>query len=155
MFKACCDMTRYYLSHLFHVHVLSKGTNLMQAIFFLYLYAHFITYLVHLQSVQKFALTKFTSFYCVHLKWCIPISVLLIIQIYALYFLIPWSLYVNSFNKKWYSLFHRGWFTCFITFYRLILTQKNIKALDLQIPVISSSNLVKSWFDIWTSLKRC
>lgn len=123
--------------------------------FFLYLYAHSLTYLVHLQSVQKFALTKFTSFYCVHLKWCIPISVLLIIQIYALYFPIPWSLYVNSFNKKWYSLFHRGWFTCFITFYRLILTQKNIKALDLQIPVISSSNLVKSWFDIWTSLKRC
>lgn len=123
--------------------------------FFLYLYAHSLTYLVHLQSVQKFALTKFTSFYCVHLKWCIPISVLLIIQIYALYFLISWSLYVNSFNKKWYSLFHRGWFTCFITFYRLILTQKNIKALDLQIPVISSSNLVKSWFDIWTSLKRC
>lgn len=51
-------MTRYYLSHLFHVHVLSKGTNLMQAIFFLYLYAHSITYLVHLQSVQKFAFNK-------------------------------------------------------------------------------------------------
>lgn len=127
MFKACCDMTRYYLSHFFHVHVLSEWTNLMQAFFllFLYLYAHFVTYWVHLQSVQKFALTKFTSFYCVHLKWCIPRSVLLIIQIYALpvYFLIPWS-FICSFNKKWNSLFHRGWYTRFITFYRLVLTQK-------------------------------
>lgn len=110
LFKACCDMTRYYLSHFFHVHVLSEWTNLMQAAFFLfilYLYAHSIIYLVHLKSVQKFALTELTSFYCMHLKWCIPRSVLLIIQIYALYFLIPWS-FICSFNKKWNSLFHRG-----------------------------------------------
>lgn len=33
LFKACCDMTRYYLSHFFHVHVLSEWTNLMQAFF--------------------------------------------------------------------------------------------------------------------------
>lgn len=110
LFKACCDMTRYYLSHFFHVHVLSEWTNLMQAAFFLfilYLYALSIIHLVHLKSVQKFALTEITSFYCMHLKWCIPRSVLLIIQIYALYFLIPWS-FICSFNKKWNSLFHRG-----------------------------------------------
>lgn len=99
-------------------------------LFFLYLYAHSITYLVHLQSVQKFALTELTSFYCMHLKWCIPRSVLLIIQIYALYFLIPWS-FICSFNKKWNSLFHRGWYTCFMTCYRLVLTQKYFKGFRL------------------------
>lgn len=99
-------------------------------LFFLYLYAHSITYLVHLQSVQKFALTEFTSFYCMHLKWCIPRSVLLIIQIYALYFLIPWS-FICSFTKKWNSLFHRGWYNCFMTCYRLVLTQKYFKGFRL------------------------
>lgn len=86
-----------------------------------------VTYLVHLQSVQKFALTEFTSFYCMHLKWCIPRSVK---QIYALYSQIPWS-FICSFNKKWNSLFHRGWYTCFMTCYRLVLTQKYFKGFRL------------------------
>lgn len=110
--------------------VIWQGITCHISFIFLYLYAHSLTYLVHLQSVQKFALTELTSFYCMHLKWCIPRSVLLIKQIYALYFLIPWS-FICSFNKKWNSLFHRGWYTCFVTCYRLVLTQNYFKGFRL------------------------
>lgn len=55
-------MTRYYLSHLFHVHVLSKGTNLMQAIFFFVLICTFYNIL---GTLTKCAEIRFNKIYLI------------------------------------------------------------------------------------------
>lgn len=99
-------------------------------LFFLYLYAHSIHCNIFgtLTKCAEICFNRtYLILYCMHLKWCIPRSVK---QIYALYSQIPWS-FICSFNKKWNSLFHRGWYTCFMTCYRLVLTRNYFKGFKL------------------------
>lgn len=133
MFKACCDMTRYYLSHFFHVLVLSEWTNLMQA-FLSFFFVLKCTFYNIFGTLTKCAEICFNRIYLILLyAFKVMYSKISLVNHTDICFIFPDSMiiYICSFTKKWNSLFHRGWYNCFMTCYRLVLTQKYFKGFRL------------------------